>query len=879
MPWPADYFNDEHHSNQFQLAHTWTGFCRYIYRAKLKYQAFVHENNRGTFSDSIPIEDILSFGRYNTFLNIVSSRSPDSKNTKLHLQFRSRDVKTWQWMRENGFSHEIPTMYTFRQPQTTTESLAREEKRRMIETLDSKTSRQWEIKKQFLDTLHRATMFLDNCDGDYTSVSSPSAPQHSVVHTEAYSTQQLAAIQLQLERTPAELTDQPAAPFGPNPATAALLTADPPSHLGNEQKQVFSKIMKKVQRGEQVLEFVCGPPGTGKTYLVNQIVERLLASHLRIEGCAPTGKASTLMRIGRQSGQTFHTLFGIPGRSSEQRRMISKAQQEKLFHLIKNVDLIVIDEAFMLSATLFAKAQNNLVQVHKMFAANNPTDQTRRDPNQPFLGMHILMVGDPFQIPPIGGASLFSALVRLSVANNLGLTQSELSRIVTMLGATLFSKFRANFLTEMQRSHGDIEFQNLLKTFYTEKFPLNDAALNSIQNFTEEVVQNDPKFVNATYLVATNVERHMLNSKSARRFARRTGQTLYKFYNPGYLHSAQKFNTVYGPEGLCPISTRMEQLYGDVGYSSYFVVGAPGLLLKNIAVPLGLANGTACRYHSFVPHPEHIDIIANKHETVNTDRERIITIPQPKYINVFVDGLYEVNVLGTTLQVKDSHFQNNMKHGIAKGHEITLMYHEEFDRFIPPTERWTGGRSHTIQSVLRLSNIVPASKLQNSKDKDCQRLSVTLTFATTIHKAQGMNMERAIVVLYKKNNKYFGKFTLGQIYVALSRVRQLKHVAKLVSNDTSHLQSLCYDNTLLTWKSNYDSNGQWRSNGISADAVVHVLGQLDELSFESRSTLLEVYKLLGIRYANVRLQTMQSRVRTWYNLAQASIRRRRGTEA
>ena len=104
-------------------------------------------------------------------------------------------------------------------------------------------------------------------------------------------------------------------------------------------------------------------------------------------------------------------------------------------------------------------------------------------------------------------------------------------------------------------------------------------------------------------------------------------------------------------------------------------------------------------------------------------------------------------------------------------------------------------------------------------------------------------------------------------------------MAKLVSNDTSHLQSLCYDDTLLTWKSNYDSNGQWRSNGISADAVVHVLEQLDELSFESRSTLVEVYKLLGIRYANVRLQTMQNRVRTWYNLAQASIRRRRGTEA
>jgi ATP-dependent exoDNAse (exonuclease V) alpha subunit len=67
-------------------------------------------------------------------------------------------------------------------------------------------------------------------------------------------------------------------------------------------------------------------------------------------------------------------------------------------------------------------------------------------------------------------------------------------------------------------------------------------------------------------------------------------------------------------------------------------------------------------------------------------------------------------------------------------------------------------------------------KLQ--KEKVCfKQFPIILAYAMTIHKAQGMTLEKAFIDFYHEEKKEMGKgFSFGQIYVALSRVKNIEDI-------------------------------------------------------------------------------------------------------
>lgn len=143
--------------------------------------------------------------------------------------------------------------------------------------------------------------------------------------------------------------------------------------------------------------FLTGKAGTGKTTLLRKIVE---TTHKNTVIVAPTGIAAL-----NAGGVTIHSFFQLPfssfipefiseGLVSGNTKFESKETLKRHFHfnktrqnLIRNVELLIIDEVSMLRADLLDAIDWTLRNVRKN--------------NHPFGGLQVLFIGDLLQLPPV----------------------------------------------------------------------------------------------------------------------------------------------------------------------------------------------------------------------------------------------------------------------------------------------------------------------------------------------------------------------------------------------------------------------------------------------------------------------------------------------
>lgn len=131
---------------------------------------------------------------------------------------------------------------------------------------------------------------------------------------------------------------------------------------------------------------ICGGPGTGKTFTASKIVDAFLKRHpeARVVLAAPTGKAARELR--RRSFLrkevdvcTLHSLLKIHQQSA------FSSEASPLM-----IDLLIVDECSMVDARLFS----HLFSVVRE-------------------GTHLVLMGDPEQLPAVENGSLFADLVDL----------------------------------------------------------------------------------------------------------------------------------------------------------------------------------------------------------------------------------------------------------------------------------------------------------------------------------------------------------------------------------------------------------------------------------------------------------------------------------
>jgi ATP-dependent DNA helicase PIF1 len=133
--------------------------------------------------------------------------------------------------------------------------------------------------------------------------------------------------------------------------------------------------------------FLTGPPGAGKTYVLNEFIKRAQRQNKTVAITASTGIAST--HIG---GTTIHSWSGLGIKEHLSDWDRDRLQQSD--HLIKRynaADTLVIDEISMLHG-------------RRLDMVNEVCKMLRKD-SKPFGGLQVILVGDLFQLPPVNRGS------------------------------------------------------------------------------------------------------------------------------------------------------------------------------------------------------------------------------------------------------------------------------------------------------------------------------------------------------------------------------------------------------------------------------------------------------------------------------------------
>lgn len=149
--------------------------------------------------------------------------------------------------------------------------------------------------------------------------------------------------------------------------------------LNQKQQEIFEKAME----GRNL--FITGSAGVGKSYLVNEIVNKFHEDRKRVIICASTGIAARTI-----GGYTLHHQFHIDITKDD-------ITDTKKNDWIKTTDLIVIDEISMVSFHLFNK-------IGKEIKTHNPKCQ-------------LIVIGDFFQLPPVITNSTMAIIRRRGYSN------------------------------------------------------------------------------------------------------------------------------------------------------------------------------------------------------------------------------------------------------------------------------------------------------------------------------------------------------------------------------------------------------------------------------------------------------------------------------
>ncbi|KAI6833942.1 hypothetical protein KC340_g10850 [Hortaea werneckii] len=465
--------------------------------------------------------------------------------------------------------------------------------------------------------------------------------------------------------------------------------------------------------------FITGPAGGGKSTIIRMLISALQDRGKRVRICAPTGKAAE--QIG---GTTYHSFLKLnQGTNNNSIRQLEwKARASWLRPQLKDTDVLIIDEISMVQ-------NEDLQRIDRILRAG-------RSSNEPFGGVQVIFCGDFLQLPPV---EPFKHCLQCGRQRELiDSNQAYKCRSHGTVEVTDKWAFQAPvweeanmkhiFLFKVHRQNND-EFRNILFRLWLGK-QLTSAEIRLLtgHNFTG----NAP-----VKLYSTRREVTEENLKEIRKLSERniSYTALDRFvHNPDHTYLRLKGKTQINGKHLLALQNHKYDQRVDLKLDMRV------MLLTNLDVERGLVNGSVGTVIGFKRHDE-------------------AELPRPSQFHG--DQYHEADDRNERL-VADSTLMYGTSH-IYFRHEQVKRFINESPHAVWPIVKFDNGLTrciHAICDVQELGDDEPYSLLTRT------RLPLQAAYALTIHKSQGMTLERVLVDVSRC-------FEPGQVYVALSRASTL----------------------------------------------------------------------------------------------------------
>jgi len=212
--------------------------------------------------------------------------------------------------------------------------------------------------------------------------------------------------------------------------------------LNAKQKNYLLHVVHAIKSKTQIMEYLGGGAGVGKSTTIRAIVQALTRYYLTQAGntpdllrvllCAPTGIAAYNIE-----GKTLHSTFVLPFNQSKydgnQLRTLDPDTRTRITSNLLGVKLIICDELSMISNRQLSFINQRLQEFFRS--------------KELFGGHSIIFVGDLWQLPPIGGSHIFAPI------------RDDISSLAC---SSIWDNVRYYELDEVMRQQGDPTFAQAL---------------------------------------------------------------------------------------------------------------------------------------------------------------------------------------------------------------------------------------------------------------------------------------------------------------------------------------------------------------------------------------------------------------------------------